>query len=297
VDWGAEQVSVGDFELESSELQPLEASASVEEFGEAESSELEELDLEPSVVESIGGESLSTGTSAAGNYTGPEETLNTEPTHRSSAPKLPEAGAPPRRRRPEQFSSPTLRAVASTLRSSLGVVKDESLVPAPQPSQERWDAESRDRVVLEFDDPRGEGSPVTKDSLGEDSVWLEFGDPGMAEVTTQREVPPEGGRPTPDVLADGGAVRVDLSLGSRETPNLEKQRADVMTPKSDGALLENAPGAPLITTNLRSYAGGGEDGSASALEDEQTDKATLLEDQITEGAWRDKFGTPSNDSD
>jgi len=102
---------------------------------------------------------------------------------------------------------------------------------------------------------------------------LEFGEPGLSEETTERSAPEVAGRTTPDVVADGGAVRVDLSLGTKEAPDLEQSRR--VAPDERG--LRSRPGNPDLEpsapADLLTYSGEeiGEP-EARQLDDEATDR-------------------------
>jgi hypothetical protein len=144
------------------------------------------------------------------------------------------------------------------------------------------------RVVMELGDPKGRTDEVSDGGMGEDSVWLEFGDPVPMEETTQRQPPPGRGQATADVLADRGAVRVDLSLGRSGAPDLDARRR-----KPDGdsewrsASKPTEAGSP--PEDLRGLVRATRARSPDLLGQETTDQDGLLEEQVTEGVWEDGF--------
>jgi hypothetical protein len=226
----------------------------------AQENEIDELELESTELEPLD----------FGPASGHGATVEPEVTQRSSPPRRPLFPGPVGR--PPQLSpsgkralkSPTLRAV----RATLGSVR-----PVSGPSPEGPPDSEVPRVFLELDDPSRDEAKPAGTELGEDSVWLEFGEPGLSEETTERSPPEVAGRATPDVMADGGAVRVDLSLGTKQAPDLEQSRRAA----PGGGVAPSRPGnqdiKPSAPADLLTYSGDeiGEP-EARQLEDEATDR-------------------------
>jgi len=274
---------VADFEFESAELEPLVEESAQGPEEEFDSSELEELELV--LTEGLEGAEAEEDTPVPRALAAADLRLHTEPTYRSEEQILVKKKPNPSR---PKFDSPTLRAVARTL------ARDEESVPVPveQPRLrspvERQHPGAARRVVMELGDPERRADEAQEGGLGEDSVWLEFGDPGQIEGTTHRQPPPRRGQATADVLADGGAVRVDLSLGRSGTPDIDARRRS-----SDG---EVAPRSACNTTaaasppeDLRDLVGAARPDLPALLAQEVTEQGDLLEDQVTEGVWDDGF--------
>jgi hypothetical protein len=204
------------------------------------------------------------------------------------------------------IKSPTLRAVQLSLRTPVGRPSQPAVssaaeetavrlaIPTPRRSVPPIDPGGEaGRVFLELDDPSLIVRPAGDESLGENSVWLELGDPGLGEETTQREHPPGEGRETADVLAAGGAVRVDLSLGTEGTPDLEQHRGSVEAARALRSWPGDSHAEPSLPTDLRPYVGeGGPPLELRTLEDEATDKGPLLEDGDSLGS---RLGRPPED--
>jgi hypothetical protein len=234
--WAAQENEIDELELESAELEPLDFSPGPG------------LDPAPAL----------------------RATVEPEVTQRSSPPR--KALSPGPVGRPPQLSpsgkralkSPTLRAV----RATLGSVR-----PVSGPSPEAPSASEAPRVFLELSDPSRDEAPPAGTELGEDSVWLEFGEPGLSEETTERSAPEVAGRATPDVVGDGGAVRVDLSLGTKEAPDLEQSRRAAPDGGGVRSQLGNPAIEPSAPADLLTYSGDeiGEP-EARQLEDEATDR-------------------------
>ncbi|MEE2830672.1 MAG: hypothetical protein VX498_15910, partial [Myxococcota bacterium] len=131
---------------------------------------------------------------------------------------------------------------------------------------------------------------------GVDSVWLEVNDPVEDTTTFWDELPPAA-RGGADLLADGGAVRVDLSLGSKEAPDIEQLKAGKGSSKPEalrswvGDSTKDLRGrtTDLVALARLSVAGPSED------EEQDTDEGALLEDRITEDQWIDDSGSAGED--
>ena len=275
--------SVADFEFESAELESLveESAQGTEE--ELDSSELEELELAP--TEGQEAEEAEGGASVPSALAAVDLRLHTEPTYRSEDQPLVKKKRGPLR---PKFDSPTLRAVARTLardEESTAALSEPSRLRSPVKKEK---SRSARRVVMELGDPEGRADDDQEGGLGEDSVWLEFGDPAQIEATTQRQPPPQRGQPTADVLADGGAVRVDLSLGRSGTPDIDARRRS-----SDGELVprrsSKSTAAASPPEDLRGLVGAARSDLPDLLAQEVTEQGGLLEDQVTEGVWDDGF--------
>jgi hypothetical protein len=277
---------VADFEFESAELEPLIEESAPGTEKEFDSSELEELELAPTEgQEGEEAEEAGGGASVPRALAAVDLRLHTEPTYRSEDQSLVKKKRGPSR---PTFDSPTLRAVARSLARD-----EESTAVFSEPSRPRRpvkDEQSRSarRVVMELGDPERRADDDEEGGLGEDSVWLEFGDPAQIEATTQRQPPPRRGQPTPDVLADGGAVRVDLSLGRSGTPDIDARRrssnGEVAPRRSSKSTAAASP-----PEDLRELVGAARSNLPDLLAQEVTEQGGLLEDQVTEGVWDDGF--------
>jgi len=226
----------------------------------AKEEELDELELESTELEPIGFDPAA----------GPQDKLDSEVTERSHpAPTLRTPSHPVHAKRRRDLAgaglkSPTLRAVRETLRRG---------GPSSGSSAEPEGAPPIRRVFLQLDEPSLVEASSPQTELGEDSVWLEFGEPGLAEEITERESPDGRGGRTADVVAAGGAVRVDLSLGTKEAPDLEQRRRSVEEPAGSPARPTDIGAESSEPFDLLTYSGGPLEGDvARKLEDEATER-------------------------
>jgi len=232
----------------------------------AQEDELDELELESTELEPVGFDPA-----APGQYE-----LEAEVTERSHpAPTIRTPVPSPSARGGSErlgavIESPTLRAVRATLRR-----KRTPSVPPAEPGEDP----SARRVFLQLDEPSLVDASERESGLGEDSVWLEFGEPGLAEEITEREAPDGQGRRTADVLGDGGAVRVDLSLGTKEAPDLELRRREAEEPSESGSWSSSRGVEPSEPFDLLTYSGGPREGEAARkLEEEATERGPEWEE-------------------
>lgn len=252
-----EWVPLGGSPRPASSQQPMEEA--LLDFWAAKENELVELELESTELEPLG----------FGVPTGQESKLESEITARSQPPSTKHTPGysrrAKRRREPQDadLESPTLRAVRATLAKGR---------PVSVPSAEPEKVPSARRVFLHLDEPSLQEPPQPGPGLGEDSVWLEFGEPGLAEEVTERGAPDDRGRRAADVVADGGAVRVDLSLGTTEAPDLEQRRRS----SEDRGDSRSRPGPEVGSSepvDLLTYSGSPTVGeTVRKLEDEATER-------------------------